>query len=119
GPWIGAIEVADTNDFIWYSNNSTVVIDNWATEQPNSPTFGDAAMMTCEFSFYWIGAEERGRDNSYEWASSGKPVFVTNWYNNYSPDSGTNDAILLDYSVKCKSTPCPSPSSVPFSHSLL
>ncbi|CAG0908302.1 unnamed protein product [Cyprideis torosa] len=50
GPWIGAIEVADTNDFIWYSNNSTVVIDNWATEQPNSPTFGDAAMMTCEFS---------------------------------------------------------------------
>ncbi|CAG0892802.1 unnamed protein product [Cyprideis torosa] len=60
GPWIGAIEVADTNDFIWYSNNSTVLIDNWATEQPNSPTFGDAAMMTCEFSFEWLDKE---RDN--------------------------------------------------------
>ncbi|CAG0898755.1 unnamed protein product [Cyprideis torosa] len=95
GVWIGAVEVADTNEFIWQSTNSTVVVANWIQGQPNSPTSGDAAMMNCEFLSYWIGAEERGTNQYYEWASSGKTVFVTNWWYGYSPDSGTDDTIVL------------------------
>ncbi|CAG0899582.1 unnamed protein product [Cyprideis torosa] len=51
GPWIGAVEVQDTNQFIWSSDNSTVVIENWLQGQPNNPTSGDGAMMACEFSY--------------------------------------------------------------------
>ncbi|CAG0907879.1 unnamed protein product, partial [Cyprideis torosa] len=54
GPWIGAVEVQDTNQFIWSSDNSTVVIENWLQGQPNNPTSGDGAMMACEFSFQWM-----------------------------------------------------------------
>ncbi|CAG0907885.1 unnamed protein product [Cyprideis torosa] len=50
GVWIGAVEVADTNEFIWQSTNSTVAVANWIQGQPNSPASGDAAMMNCEFS---------------------------------------------------------------------
>ncbi|CAG0902538.1 unnamed protein product [Cyprideis torosa] len=60
GVWIGAVEVADTNEFIWQSTNSTVAVANWIQGQPNSPTSGDAAMMSCEFAFEWMDKE---RDN--------------------------------------------------------
>ncbi|CAG0906598.1 unnamed protein product, partial [Cyprideis torosa] len=59
GPWIGAIEVGNTNQFIWSSDNSTVVVDNWVQGQPNSPSSGDGAMMSCEFTFEWM---DRARD---------------------------------------------------------
>ncbi|CAG0908540.1 unnamed protein product, partial [Cyprideis torosa] len=50
GPWIGAIEVGNTNQFIWSSDNSTVVVENWVQGQPNSPSAGDGAMISCEFA---------------------------------------------------------------------
>ncbi|CAG0904892.1 unnamed protein product, partial [Cyprideis torosa] len=59
GPWIGAIEVGNTNQFIWSSDNSTVVVENWVQGQPNSPSSGDGAMMSCEFTFEWM---DKSRD---------------------------------------------------------
>ncbi|CAG0901594.1 unnamed protein product [Cyprideis torosa] len=60
GPWIGAKEVGNTNNFTWLSNKSPIMDDNWTVGQPNSPTAEDAVMMSCEFGFRFL---DKQRDN--------------------------------------------------------
>ncbi|CAG0895368.1 unnamed protein product [Cyprideis torosa] len=54
GPWIGAIELGDSNEFVWASSNSPIEVPNWSPSRPNSPTFGDGVTLDISNSFEWI-----------------------------------------------------------------
>ncbi|CAG0906353.1 unnamed protein product [Cyprideis torosa] len=54
GPWIGAIELADSNEFVWASSNSSIEATNWSPSRPNSPTFGDGVALDVANFFEWI-----------------------------------------------------------------
>ncbi|CAG0880203.1 unnamed protein product [Cyprideis torosa] len=54
GPWIGAIELGDSNEFVWASSNSPIEATNWSPSRPNSPTFGDGVALDASNSFEWI-----------------------------------------------------------------
>ncbi|CAG0906493.1 unnamed protein product [Cyprideis torosa] len=45
GPWIGAIELGDSNEFVWASSNSPIEVPNWSPSRPNSPTSGDGVAL--------------------------------------------------------------------------
>ncbi|CAG0901833.1 unnamed protein product [Cyprideis torosa] len=54
GPWIGAIELGDSNEFVWASSNSPIEVPNWSPSRPNSPTYGDGVALEASNSFEWI-----------------------------------------------------------------
>ncbi|CAG0889597.1 unnamed protein product, partial [Cyprideis torosa] len=54
GPWIGAIEVGDSNEFVWASTNASIQDTNWSASKPNSPTSGDGVVLDASNSFEWI-----------------------------------------------------------------
>ncbi|CAG0899319.1 unnamed protein product [Cyprideis torosa] len=53
GPWIGGIEIRDTNEFIWTKANLSILQTNWAPSQPDSPTSGDAIALNASSTFEW------------------------------------------------------------------
>ncbi|CAG0893827.1 unnamed protein product [Cyprideis torosa] len=61
GPWIGGIEVGDSNTFTWASTNSTIQNYNWAEGRPNSASSNDGIALDCSTEFKWIDL-----DNSME-----------------------------------------------------
>ncbi|CAG0901713.1 unnamed protein product [Cyprideis torosa] len=54
GPWIGAIELGDSNEFVWASSNSSIEATNWSPSRPNSPTVGDGVALDASNNFEWI-----------------------------------------------------------------
>ncbi|CAG0892934.1 unnamed protein product [Cyprideis torosa] len=54
GPWIGAREIEDSNEFVWASTNSSISHANWGPGQPNSETSGDSVALDCEYSYAWV-----------------------------------------------------------------
>ncbi|CAG0892760.1 unnamed protein product [Cyprideis torosa] len=54
GPWIGAIELGDSNEFVWASSNSPIEVPNWSPSRPNSPTFGDGVALDVANFFEWV-----------------------------------------------------------------
>ncbi|CAG0896652.1 unnamed protein product [Cyprideis torosa] len=54
GPWIGGIEVGDSNTFTWASSNSTIQNFNWAEGRPNSASSNDGIALDCSSEFKWI-----------------------------------------------------------------
>ncbi|CAG0901561.1 unnamed protein product [Cyprideis torosa] len=54
GPWIGAIELGDSNEFVWASSNSPIEVPNWSPSRPNSPTHGDGVALDASNNFEWI-----------------------------------------------------------------
>ncbi|CAG0892517.1 unnamed protein product [Cyprideis torosa] len=54
GPWIGAVELSDSNEFVWASSNSSIEATNWSPSRPNSPTFGDGVALDVANGFEWI-----------------------------------------------------------------
>ncbi|CAG0897929.1 unnamed protein product [Cyprideis torosa] len=54
GPWIGAIELGDSNEFVWASSNSPIEATNWSPSRPNSPTFGDGVALDIANFYEWI-----------------------------------------------------------------
>ncbi|CAG0908517.1 unnamed protein product, partial [Cyprideis torosa] len=57
GPWIGGIEVGSTGEFVWRSTNASIQAANWADNEPNNPTSGDAVALDCENGFKWRDLE--------------------------------------------------------------
>ncbi|CAG0908558.1 unnamed protein product, partial [Cyprideis torosa] len=58
GPWIGAVELGDSNDFVWYSTNTSVGLGNWVKGQPNSRATGDGVVMACDFGYEWMDKQQ-------------------------------------------------------------
>ncbi|CAG0901377.1 unnamed protein product, partial [Cyprideis torosa] len=54
GPWIGGMEIGDSNTFTWASTNSTIQNFNWAEGRPNSPSSNDGIALDCSAEFKWI-----------------------------------------------------------------
>ncbi|CAG0896425.1 unnamed protein product [Cyprideis torosa] len=54
GPWIGAVELGESNQFVWYSTNTSVGLGDWIHGQPNSRASGDGVVMACEFRYEWM-----------------------------------------------------------------
>ncbi|CAG0892935.1 unnamed protein product [Cyprideis torosa] len=54
GPWIGAREIEDSNEFVWASTNSSISHANWGPGQPNSETSGDSVALDCQYSYAWV-----------------------------------------------------------------
>ncbi|CAG0890231.1 unnamed protein product [Cyprideis torosa] len=54
GPWIGAIELGDSNEFVWASSNSSIEATNWSSSRPNSTNFGDGVVLDASNGFEWI-----------------------------------------------------------------
>ncbi|CAG0895314.1 unnamed protein product [Cyprideis torosa] len=54
GPWIGAIELGDSNEFVWASSNSPIEVPNWSPSRPNSPSSGDGVALDVANFFEWI-----------------------------------------------------------------
>ncbi|CAG0893826.1 unnamed protein product [Cyprideis torosa] len=61
GPWIGGMEIGDSNTFTWASTNSTIQNFNWAEGRPNSASSNDGIALDCSMEFKWIDL-----DNSME-----------------------------------------------------
>ncbi|CAG0904857.1 unnamed protein product [Cyprideis torosa] len=53
GPWIGGLEVSDSNEFAWGSTNTSILYTNWNTGEPNSPGFEDGIALNCAANFEW------------------------------------------------------------------
>ncbi|CAG0905382.1 unnamed protein product [Cyprideis torosa] len=47
GPWIGGMEIGDSNTFAWASSNSTIQNFNWAEGRPNSASSNDGIALDC------------------------------------------------------------------------
>ncbi|CAG0906457.1 unnamed protein product [Cyprideis torosa] len=47
GPWIGGMEIGDSNTFTWASTNSTIQNFNWAEGRPNSASSNDGIALDC------------------------------------------------------------------------
>ncbi|CAG0906156.1 unnamed protein product, partial [Cyprideis torosa] len=58
GPWIGAVELGESNQFVWYSTNTSVGLGDWIHGQPNSRAFGDGVVMACEFRYEWMDKQQ-------------------------------------------------------------
>ncbi|CAG0896653.1 unnamed protein product [Cyprideis torosa] len=54
GPWIGGMEIGDSNTFTWASTNSTIQNFNWAEGRPNSASSNDGIALDCSLEFKWI-----------------------------------------------------------------
>ncbi|CAG0899276.1 unnamed protein product, partial [Cyprideis torosa] len=57
GPWIGGVEVGSSGEFVWSSTNASILSTNWADNEPDSPTSGDAIVLDCENEFKWRDLE--------------------------------------------------------------
>ncbi|CAG0903571.1 unnamed protein product [Cyprideis torosa] len=76
GPWIGGVEVGSSGEFVWRSTNASILGDNWADNEPNSPTSGDAIAMDCENEFKWRDLE-RTTDLPFMCEADANPPPVT------------------------------------------
>ncbi|CAG0887139.1 unnamed protein product [Cyprideis torosa] len=54
GPWIGAVERGNSNEFVWSSSSSPIEVPNWSPSRPNSPTSGDGVALDASNNFEWI-----------------------------------------------------------------
>ncbi|CAG0884165.1 unnamed protein product, partial [Cyprideis torosa] len=55
GPWIGGIEIGNTNIFVWSSSQKPIVFDsNWASLKPDSPSRGDGIALRVSETFQWV-----------------------------------------------------------------
>ncbi|CAG0884994.1 unnamed protein product [Cyprideis torosa] len=57
GPWIGGVEVGSSGEFVWSSTNASILSTNWADNEPDSTTSGDAIALDCENEFKWRDLE--------------------------------------------------------------
>ncbi|CAG0889525.1 unnamed protein product [Cyprideis torosa] len=53
GPWIGGLEISNSNEFMWASSNTSILYTNWNTGEPNSPGFEDGIALNCAANFEW------------------------------------------------------------------
>ncbi|CAG0898413.1 unnamed protein product [Cyprideis torosa] len=59
GPWIGAIEVGDSNEFVWHSSNAPVDFNSWSDSETGSSTSGDGVALDALSSFDWIDVDNQ------------------------------------------------------------